>query len=219
VGATLLVEGDGFELASRSQGVGGQSLAVRGLHATYDDLFLPLFGEHAARNAAAAVAAVEALLGRALNEGALRRVLAAATSPGRLEVVGRHPLVVLDGAHNLDAAEALASTLRESFRWNTLHVVLAMFDDKDVEGFARIVAPLADRAYASRSSSPRAAPLQRVAVGLSSAGMERVETFDNVREAVDAARAAAGQDDLILVTGSLYTVADARPLLKEDARG
>jgi dihydrofolate synthase/folylpolyglutamate synthase len=217
VGATLLVEGVAFGLASRTQGVGGQSLTLRGLHATYDDAFLPLFGEQTARNAAASVAAMEALLDRALDEDALRRALAAVSSPGRLEVVSRHPLTVLDGAHNLDAAGALADTLKEAFRWNRLHMIVAMFGDKNVEGFARVIAPLADRAYASRSSSPRAAPAGRVAEALTAAGMERVETFDTIRDAVSAARAAAAEGDLILVTGSLYTVADARPLFKEQA--
>ncbi len=212
VGTELLREGQAFTLAARSQGVGGQSVSVRGLHGTYDDVFLALFGEHAGRNAAASVAALEAMLGRALDDAAVRRALANVTSPGRMEVVGRRPLVVLDGAHDPDAATALIGALTESFRWDRLHLVLALFADKDVEGVTRPLATVIDRAYVARNSSPRAAPVERVAAALAAAGVGGVESFETVADAVGAARAAAEEGDIIVVTGSFYTVADARPL-------
>ena len=92
-------------------------------------------------------------------------------------------------------------------------VVASVLADKDVEGVVPLLATLADRAYACRSSSPRAAPVERVAAALTAAGLEDIQTFQNVPAAVEAARREAGEDDLILVTGSFYTVADARPLL------
>jgi dihydrofolate synthase/folylpolyglutamate synthase len=213
VGATLLEEGRDFELLRRGTALGGQAIAVRTPNAEYEDLFVPLFGENAARNASAAITALEALLGRALNEGATRSALRSASSPGRVEVLARHPLVILDGAHNADAANALVTALRESFRWDRLLLVMASFADKDVEQLAGILAPLADAAYATRMSSPRAAPPERVANALRVAGVDDVRTLDSVRSAVDAARADAAEGDLVLVTGSFYTVADARPLL------
>ena len=173
---------------------------------------MPLFGEHLARNAAAAVAAFESFLGRTLEEMAVRTGLAGVASSGRLEVVSRRPLVVLDGAHNPDAAASLAAALREAFKWERLHLVIGMFGDKDVEAVVRLMAPLADRAYAGVSSSPRAAPLERVEKALRGAGVKDVQTFRTIPDAVSAARAAAGESDLILVTGSFYTVADARSL-------
>jgi dihydrofolate synthase/folylpolyglutamate synthase len=212
VGATLLLEGRDFELTSRALAVGGQSVSIRGPGATYPEVFLPLFGEQLARNAVASVTALEALLGRALDDGALRAALGAVNSPGRLEVVGRRPLVVLDGAHNPDAAEAVAGALAESFKWDRLHLVIGMFADKDVEAVARLLAPLADRGYACATSSPRAAPPERVELALKEAGLPDVDTFDTVAAAVDAAWTDAAEGDLILVTGSFYTVADARPL-------
>lgn len=212
VGSTLLLEGEDWALASRLPAWGGQYLAVQTPHGSYADLFLPLFGEQLARNAAAAIVAVEALLGRALDEKSVRGALEGVRSPGRVEVVARHPTVVLDGAHNPDAAEALAGALRESFRWERLHLVIGMFADKDVEAVTRTLAPLADRAYASPNSSPRSAPPERVASGLVAAGVGEVEAFATVAQAVEAARQAAEEGDLILVTGSFYTVADARPL-------
>jgi dihydrofolate synthase / folylpolyglutamate synthase len=212
VGATLMLEGNDFALAGRAPAVGGQLIAVRGLHASYEDVFLPLFGEQLARNAALSVAALECLLGRPLDHSAVGAALGAVTSPGRLEVVGRRPLVVLDGAHNPDATSALTEALTESFTWERMHLVIGMFADKDVEAVTRLIAPLAARGYACRSSSPRAAPTDRVERALKEAGLADVAAFDSINEAVEAARSEATKGDLILVTGSFYTVAEARPL-------
>lgn len=215
VSARLVLEGRDFGLVSRAVAVGGQLVTVAGVHGRYEDLFLPLHGEHAARSAAAALAAVESLLDRALDEGAVRRAVGGATSPGRLEVVARHPLVVLDGAHNPQAAEALAAALPEAFAWERLHLVIGVFSNKDLEAIAEHLAPLADRAYACRTASVRARPAEEVAAAFSSRGVA-TQSFGSVAEALEAARAAADETDLILVTGSLYTVADARRALLEE---
>jgi dihydrofolate synthase/folylpolyglutamate synthase len=211
-GATILLEGQAFDLGSRTPAVGGQTLVVRGLHGEYDDLFLPMWGEQSARNAAAAIAAVEALIGRALDPRAVRTALGGATSPGRLEVVSRKPLVVLDGAHNEDAAAALAAALSESFTWEHLHLVLAMFADKYVEDVVGTLAPMADRAYVARNASPRSAPAERLVAAFDAAGVTEIQEHATVPWAVRDALDAAGPNDLVLVTGSFYTVGDARPL-------
>jgi len=214
--ATMLLEDREWGLEQRTAAVGGQALVVRGLHATYEELLLPIHGEHAARNAAAAIAAAEALLERELDADAVRAALGSATSPGRLEVVGRRPLVVLDGAHNPAAAEALATAMPETFAGNRLHLVMAVFKDKDLDGIVRAIAPLADVGYATAVDSVRARPAEEVASALTEAGVA-TETFGSVAEALDAARTAATADDLILVTGSLYTVADARRVVVEES--
>ena len=181
-------------------------------HTTYDELLLPIHGEHAARNAAAAIAAAEALIERELDADAVRAALASVTSPGRLEVVGRRPLIILDGAHNPTAAEALATALPETFAGDRLHLVMAVFKDKDLDGIVRAIAPLADAGYATAVESVRARPAEEIAAALIAAGVP-AESFGTVGEALEAARDAATQDDIILVTGSLYTVADARRVL------
>ncbi|HJP66330.1 MAG TPA: Mur ligase family protein [Actinomycetota bacterium] len=213
VGATLVVEGRDFSLADRAQAVGGQLVTVAGIHAGYEEFFLPLFGEAVARNAAAAVAAVEALLGRALDVGAVAAALGAASVPGRVEVAGHQPLVVLDGAHNPDAARSLVETLREAFRWSRLHLVIAMFGDKDVAAVTGDLAAITDRAYVAPNSAVRSATADRVAEGLRSGAVADVQTFTTVEGALQAAIEAAEEEDLILVTGSFYTVGDARRAL------
>jgi dihydrofolate synthase/folylpolyglutamate synthase len=130
-----------------------------------------------------------------------------------VEVAARRPLIVLDGAHNPDAASALVAALREAFLWDRLLLVMASFADKDVEELGGILAPVTDAAYATRTASPRAAPAERVAEALRGGGVDDVEVFDTVADALAAARADAAEDDLILVSGSFYTVADARPLI------
>jgi dihydrofolate synthase/folylpolyglutamate synthase len=218
VGARMVLEGRDFALAARTPAVGGQLLTIDGHRGRYEDVLLPIFGEHAARNAAAAVVALEELLERPLGEEVVRRALGAASSPGRLEVVARHPLVVLDGAHNPAAAEALAAALPEAFAWDRLHLVVGVFSNKDLAGIADRLAPLADHVYACRTGSVRARPAEEVAAAFTARGVA-AQTFPNVAAALRAAREAAAETDLILVTGSLYTVADARRALVEEPRG
>ncbi len=219
VGAAVLWEGPDFGVqpGSLARAVGGQAFSVAGAHGDYDELFLPLHGDSAAANAAASIVAVEALLGRALDAAAVRRALAAARMPGRMEVAGSAPAVVLDGAHNPEAMREVVRSLGHAFQWNRLHLVMAMSGDKDVEAVTGIAASLGGdgrtaSAYVARNSTARSAAPERVASGLRQGGLADVSTFDTVAQAVAAARDAAGEDDLILVTGSFYTVADARPL-------
>jgi len=209
VGSTPRWEGKDWEVEERLLAVGGQSFVLRGLFETYEDLYLPLFGEYAVHNAAAGVVAVEALTGQALDPDALREGLAAVRSPGRLEVVGREPLVVLDGAHNPEGAQALAEAMRESFRWERLHLVVAMSANKDLAGIAGALAPLADDVVVTRNDSVRSADASDVAAAFGG----EVERASSVADAIEIVRRAAGPDDVVLVTGSLYTVADAERAL------
>jgi dihydrofolate synthase/folylpolyglutamate synthase len=215
VGADLRTEGRDFAVEDRSVAVGGQVLAVRGLNAAYPDLFVPLHGRHQAHNTAIAIASCEAVLEGPLTEASLREALAESTSPGRLEVVSRRPLIVLDGAHNPDGAAALATALGEEFVWQQLHLVIGVLETKDVDGIVEGLAPRADAAYVCANGHPRSLPPERIAVACEKNGLP-VRTFDSVGSSLDAAEDSAGDDDIILVTGSLYTVADARPRYVKD---
>ncbi|MBA3363127.1 MAG: bifunctional folylpolyglutamate synthase/dihydrofolate synthase [Actinobacteria bacterium] len=212
VGATMFLEERDWEVEVRVPAVGGQQFRVRGEHTTYDELFLPMFGEHAVRNVAAAIVAVESIVGHALDPDATRAAIDALRIPGRLEVITRSPLVILDGAHNPAGAEALARTLAESFTWSRMHVVLAVSSNKDVDGVIAALAPFADVWYPASSESVRSFPAEHVAARIAAAG-GRVADLGTVEESLAAARDAADTGDLILVTGSLYTVADARRAL------
>jgi dihydrofolate synthase/folylpolyglutamate synthase len=209
VGSAPRWEGEDWEVEERLLAVGGQSFRLRGLHGTYEDLFLPLFGAYAVHNAAAGVVAVEALTGQALHPDTLREGLAAVRSPGRLEIVRHDPLLILDGAHNPAGARALAEAMREAFRWERLHLVVAISANKDLAGIAAVLRPLADRVFVTRNDSVRSADPADVAAAFGG----DVQDALSVRDAIEAARAAAAPGDVILVTGSLFTVADAKQAL------
>ena len=201
-----------------SPALGGQAFAVRGLHRDVRGPALPLFGEHAALAAGAAVVAVEALLERAIDEEAVRAALAGASARrAGLEVVARHPLIVLDGAHNPAAAEALADALPEAFTWERLHLVLAVFSNKDLKGIVAELVPLADIAYATTTRA--FGPPRRRGRGRDRVRGCAVQSFPDRHDGDRRRSRDAGARDLILVTGSLYTVADARRVLLAEASG
>ena len=212
--AQVLLEGRDWELTGRIQGVGAQALTVRGLFGSYEGLRLPLFGEHAAHNAAAAVVAFEAFVDRRLADGAVEEALGTFTAPGRLEILARHPLIVVDGAHNPAGAEALQRAIREAFTPERVHLVMAVSANKDLDGIVAQLAPLADAGYAARNESARSAEAEAVESALVAAGVPTT-AYGSVHEALAAAEAQAQEGDLILVTGSLYTVADARTAIAD----
>ena len=212
VGATVLLEHRDWEVAERLQAVGGQRFRIEGAFSAYGDLFVPMFGEHVVRNTTAAIVAVESVLTHALDPEAIRTALGQLRVPGRLEVAGRAPTIVLDGAHNPAGAEALARSLGEAFVAERLHVVLAVSSNKDLDGVIAPLVPITDAWYAAQNESVRSFPAEHVAERIAAAG-GRVADLGTVTEMLQAAADAAAHDDLILVTGSLYTVADARRAL------
>jgi dihydrofolate synthase/folylpolyglutamate synthase len=215
VGAALLHEGPDWEVEESLLAVGGQSFRVRTPRATYEDLFIPVFGDHAVANVAAGVVAFEAFTERPLDEETLRDGLASLRVPGRLEVVAREPLLVLDGAHNPDGAVAAADAFARAFRWDRLHLVIAVSANKDVAGVVAPLAAIADVVHATRNDSVRSAEPDAVAAAARDAGVAEVEVHANVAAAIDAARAAAEPGDAVLITGSLFTVADAKRALED----
>ncbi len=228
VGATVAREGMEFGVLQRVPGMGGQVLTLQGLGATYDDVFLPLYGAYQAHNAACALAAVEAFAGGkgldgGLDVGLVREAFGQVTSPGRLEVVRRSPTVVLDAAHNPHAAVALADAVQESFAFSPLVGVVGVMADKDVAGLLDAFEPIMATIVCTQNSTSRSLPAQDLAeVALGVFGQDRVEVVTRLDDALDRAVALAETseaDDLglggggVLVTGSVITVGEARTLL------
>jgi dihydrofolate synthase / folylpolyglutamate synthase len=223
VGASIVREGVDFGVQSRTVAIGGQLLTIRGLAGTYDDIFVPLHGEHQASNAACAVAAVESFLGNGreeLDPDAVRAAFAAVSSPGRLEVVRRSPTVLLDGAHNAAGAAALAAALGDAFAFDTLVAVVAVLADKDAAGLLAELEPVVNSLVVTTNGSPRAMAADVLAeVAVEVFGEDRVEVAVRLDDAIDAAVAAAESEAQIggagvVVTGSIVTVGEARHLLR-----
>jgi len=162
----LRVEGVEFELESSEVAVGGQSITVRGLAGRYEDLYLPLYGDHQGHNAALAIAAVEAFLGRGtqpLVPAILADGLASATSPGRLQVIAAQPPVIVDAAHNPHGAHSLAEALPKYFDYEEIGFVIGILADKDAAGVVAELSPLAARWFPTASGSERALPADEIA--------------------------------------------------------
>ena len=214
--ATLWWADRDFEVLDRRVAVGGQLLTLRVGDRVVDDVLLPLYGEHQARNAALALAAFVAFTGQsflAMEDDVVRHGLGAVVVPGRLELVHREPSVVLDGAHNPHGAGASAAALGESFGFRELVLVAACLDDKDVVGILAAFRDVASHVIVTRTDSPRAATLAAMrdaAVEVWEGTGTPVEVADDVASALELADAVAGEGDGILVAGSLHTVGEAR---------
>jgi len=221
-GVTVAREGLEFGVLHRELAVGGQMLRLQGLKGVYEDVFLPLYGEHQASNAACALAAVEALVGTGepLDADLVRQAFAGVRSPGRLEVVKRGPTVMVDAAHNIAGMEATVRALTESFAFDRLIGVVAMMADKDVPAMLGALEPVLAEVVVTRNSSPRSMDVDRLAeLAREVFGPERVHEVPRLDDAIDKAIALADQgDDLggggVLITGSVVTSGDARTLLR-----
>ena len=213
--ASLAVQGTAFELLSNTVAVGGQVLSVRGLAGTYDDLFLPLFGDHQAQNAAVAIAAVESFLGggrQMLVGDVLTEGISTVTSPGRLHVIGIEPTVIIDAAHNPDGAESLAAALGSYFTFDEIAVVLGVLEDKDAHGIVAALAPVAAVILVTASSSERAITVHDLAEIVREVAPDTsVDDYVTPGEAIAAARAWAEKAPRrgIVITGSITLIGDA----------
>ncbi len=177
----------------------------------YESLELSMLGRHQVANARNALVAVHELAGMgalALSEHALRRGLVEAAMPGRLQIIDRRPTVVTDVAHNPDGAAVLATALEEVFDYDRLIVVLGIMADKDARGYLAAIADVTDSLVLMRPSTPRAAAPEDVAVVASELGIPN-RVVPSAGAAVQSALAEAGEADLVLITGSHYTVGDA----------
>ena len=208
--------GHDFRVAEAERAVGGWFCEVEGIYATYSDLYLPLHGRHQTLNLAVAVAAVEELYGRALSAEAAVEGASAASSPGRLEVMGHQPLVLIDGAHNEEGFGALAHALLEEFPALDWTVVMGVLGDKDLDAMLMHLQGLVVRLYATAPDSDRATSPAEVARAARRVLGPEVEVIEvaNVPLAATTARVATPSDGALLVTGSLYVVGESRPVLR-----
>jgi dihydrofolate synthase/folylpolyglutamate synthase len=189
-------------------------LGYYGLGKKLSNLRIGLDGRFQFRNAALALLTFEILetKGLAIPDEALRSGLADPSWPGRLETVSSDPTIILDGAHNPSAMRSLAYAIKSDFDFRQLILVLGIMGDKDIANVLKEILPLASRVIYTRAAYPRAADPQIL--------MEQGKRFGKTGEvhvtipaAIDRARNLADKRDLILITGSLYTVGEAKSCL------
>ena len=189
VDAIARVEGRDFEVMDRQMGVGGQMVTIRTPSAVYEDVFVPLFGQYQAHNAAAALVAVEAFMGgRGLDGRIVEQGLMNASSPGRMQVVRHSPTIIVDAAHNPAGAATLREAIESSFAFARIAGVYAAMGDKDVEGVLSEVEPFLDHLVVTQMPGERAADVARLAeIAEEVFGPDRVDVRESLADAVDRA--------------------------------
>ena len=222
VSAIPFRQGVEFSLASRAIAVGGQLIAINGVHGLIDEIFLPLYGAHQANNAAIALAAAEAFAGVKLDSDLVRSAFAKVDSPGRCEVVRRDPTVIIDAAHNPHGAKALVATIASEFDFETLIGVVAVLGDKDASGILAELSQVVDYLVISESSSPRALPANELAkIAAQFFKPEQIEIIPELRGAITYATEKANLSNqvndgvsAVLITGSVVTAGQAKSILR-----
>lgn len=226
VEAGVARSGSEFAALESRIAVGGQQVNIQGLGGLYEDIFLPLHGEHQAKNAAVALAAVEAFFGASaghpLDVATVRNGFAQAISPGRLERVRTSPTTFIDAAHNPHGAKALGAALDRDFDFARLIGVLSIFADKDSTGILTALEPYLTEVVITQNSSPRALDAYDLAeTARDIFGEERVHVADNLpgayAQAVELAEDAEVQSGSgIIITGSVVTAGDARAMFGKE---
>jgi dihydrofolate synthase/folylpolyglutamate synthase len=182
-----------------------------GLHRKLWGLHLNLRGFHQIINATTALGALEVLedLGYPVSIDAMVEGLREVDWPGRSEVVASSPKVVLDGAHNPAGALVLRESLEKEFQYQHLILLIGLMRDKDIESILRLLAPLADHIILTKPNNDRATPPALLKKALGRNG-KRAEIIEDLKEAIERGLSITGQEDLLCITGSLYTVGEAR---------
>ncbi|HLJ34305.1 MAG TPA: folylpolyglutamate synthase/dihydrofolate synthase family protein [Ktedonobacteraceae bacterium] len=178
---------------------------------TYAELTIPLAGQHQLENATCALATLDLLREQGIvwDESALRSGFYVVHWPARMEVIGHDPMIVVDGAHNADSMQTLLQALRSSFALHRLIIVLSVNSDKDLAGIVKALAD-ADIVVLTQMMNPRAATIAQLEQLFAEyASQVQRYTAANTSDAMDMALDLAENNDLICVTGSLYTAAEA----------
>lgn len=221
--ATPIRAGIEFGIRSRALALGGQMLTISGVYGQYEDLYLPLYGQHQASNAATALAAVEVFAGESkLDEEVVRQAFAKATSPGRCEIVGRNPTIIVDAAHNPHGAESLRKTISEEFDFSAVIGVIAPMGYKDVNGILEALEPALDRVIVSRNTSHRAADVDELrSQAMEIFGSARVyasqDLEQGITQAIDMAKTSNALNDsntAVLIAGSVVSAGEARAMIR-----
>ena len=226
VSAQPFRQGVEFSLKNRALAVGGQLLSIQGVYGDYNEIFLPLYGDHQGNNAAVALAAVEVFAGVKLDTELVQDAFSKVSSPGRCEIVYKDPTVIIDAAHNPHGVSAIANTLNTEFDFELVVGVVAVLADKDVAGILENLSTTLDYLVITENGSARAMNKDELAkiatqyfkaeqveiIGdMNSAityAIEKVTLFNQVNDGVAA----------VVITGSVATAGMARSIIKGLAR-
>jgi dihydrofolate synthase/folylpolyglutamate synthase len=173
----------------------------------------PLLGHFQIQNTLIVLEVIQRLrdMGLRITDKAIKNGLSQTIWPGRMQIISRKPYLVLDGAHNPSAAKKLVKAIRIHFDYENLILVLGILKDKDVIGICRAIVPLARHIFLSAPQSDRSASAEMLYQMIQSNGLaeeSQMVIVPNLADAISQAKALASEKDLILVTGSLYTIGE-----------
>ena len=211
--ASVLQLGGDFQVAVQSHSPEGQVFDFNGPEIWYKGLEISLAGRHQSLNAGLAVAACTALADPSVTEATLREGLKSASWPGRLELCGTKPFLIMDGAHNPDSFKKLTAALSELFPHQRKIWVFGIMKDKPLAEIADIIEDHIDHMILTRPKNDRSAPLDTVRNALAEF-TPPMDWVEDVPSALDRATQIARPEDLIVVTGSLFTVAEAKQVIE-----
>lgn len=212
--AVLLRRGDDFDVADNTLALGGRSVDLRTPTSLYSDVHIPLHGAHQGDNAAVALCAVETFFAAPLGDDVVREGFATCDVPGRFEVLGVQPLVVIDGAHNPAGADTCAEVFHNDFRPEGRRIVVVGTLRDPAEMVAALRVDDADLVVACTAPTPRGRPAEEVAAAAVAAGAPEVVVVADPASACEYAIAHADTDDAVLITGSIYVVGGVRAGLR-----
>ena len=206
--------GEDFSVLSDRLAIGGRLVDIATPLSTYRNIFLSLNGAHQAQNAATALCSAELFMGSRLSTSSVEEAFGSVRSPGRLEIVGRAPLIILDGAHNPDGLRSLRVALDEGFSSRARTYVVGAMRGRDIDEFFAALAPNleTDRVICTKVQTSRALDPEIIAEAALRYGLppDSVLVATDVAAALRRARKDASDEDQIVVTGSLYIVGAAR---------
>lgn len=202
--------GSDFTVTDAVVAVGGWHVSIDGVFGEYEELYLPMHGRHQVDHLATAVAACEMFLGRDLDQDSIATAVESMNSPGRLEIVNRRPLIMIDGAHNIQGFLGLAETLANEFPAIEWRLVLGMRGERDVGDLVSPLRGLIGKVFATAPADAAAIEPQEVAEAAGESLHVEAVVFADPAEAVDAAQQEAGADGGVVVAGSLYLVGEVR---------
>ena len=214
--AKRVVRDEHFEVLENELAVGGRLVSVRTTRAEHRELFVPLHGRHQGDNAATAIVAVEEFFDHAISRDVLDEGMATVSMPGRFEVMGHQPLVIVDGAHNVGGAEVCAEVFFDDFKVDGRRVlVVGMLKSRDPEELlGALRADDFDLVVCCTAPTPRGTPASELMKVAQAMGCDDVQSFDKVDATLSYAYRGLRAEDALLVAGSLYVVGEARPVLR-----
>ena len=206
-GSKLFIVGKDITYRSLSHSKKRETFDIKGVLGRYKNLKLPLLGEHQLINCAVSIGIAEILILKGYNipKPLLFKGVAKTKWPGRCEVIGEKPTVILDSAHNRASARAIKAVIRRNFNYNKLILILGISYNKDIKGISNELSPLADKIILTKADNPRAAKPEYIKKFLKARG---VIVSPDIRQAYNISKDLAGVSDIILVTGSIYLVGE-----------